>query len=67
MLLGDDGITGSRKPEIMADAAYALLTKGSKEATGQFFIDDEVLKREGITDFEQYANVPGEERVKKNS
>ncbi len=59
MLLGDEGVKGSRKPEIMSDAAYSILTKPSNKITGQFFIDDEVLMDEGITDFEQYANVPG--------
>ena len=41
----------SRTPEIMADAAYAILTKPSGEATGNFFLDDEVLRAAGVTDF----------------
>ena len=45
----------SRTPQIMADAAYHVLTKNSKECTGNFFIDEEVLKKEGITDFDKYA------------
>ena len=49
----------SRKPEIMADAAHAILTRDSKECTGNFFIDDEVLVAEGVTDLEQYSVVPG--------
>ena len=49
----------SRKPEIMGDAAYFILTKNSRELTGQFLIDDEVVKQNGINDLEQYANVPG--------
>jgi citronellol/citronellal dehydrogenase len=44
----------SRTPEIMADAAYAILTKPSGEATGNFFLDDEVLRAEGVTDFAKY-------------
>ena len=64
MLMGDEGITGSRKPEIMSDAAYAILTRTDKEATGQFLIDDDVLMKEGITDFELYANVPGKLLIK---
>lgn len=49
----------SRKPDIMADAAYLVLTRDSREETGQFLIDDEVLKQHGVTDMDQYANVPG--------
>ena len=44
----------------MADAAYAILTRDSRECTGNFFIDDDVLKAEGITDLEQYAVTLGE-------
>jgi citronellol/citronellal dehydrogenase len=50
-----------RKPEIVADAAHAILTRGSREATGNFFIDDEVLRAAGVTDFDQYAVKPGTE------
>jgi len=49
----------TRKPEIMADAAYAVLTRPSREQTGQFLIDDEVLATAGITDLDQYATQPG--------
>jgi len=48
-----------RKPEILADAAYFILTSDPKANTGQFFIDDEVLARHGITDLDRYAVVPG--------
>jgi len=59
-LLGGDGaMEGARKPEIMADAAYAILTKPSREVTGNFFIDDDVLRKEGVTAFEPYSVVPG--------
>ena len=61
MLVGSDSAAKqSRKPEIMADAAYAILCKGKGTYTGNFAIDDEVLKAEGITDMDQYACVPGE-------
>ena len=50
----------SRKPDIMADAAYLMLTRDSRKETGQFLIDDEVLQQHGITDMDQYANAPGE-------
>ena len=48
-----------RKPEILADAAYIILNRSSKECTGNFFVDDEVLASEGITDLDGYAVVPG--------
>jgi len=49
-----------RTPEIMADAAYIILTHNSKELTGQFLIDEEVLMEAGIEDFSQYAVKAGE-------
>lgn len=59
-LLGGDALARmSRKPEILADAAYAILNKPSAECTGNTFIDDEVLAKEGITNLEKYAVVPG--------
>lgn len=61
LLGGDDTIKGSRKPEIMADAAYAILTKPSRSFTGNFCIDDEVLRAAGVTDFDKYQSVPGAE------
>ncbi len=48
-----------RKPEILADAAHVILTRDSRECTGNFFIDDEVLAEAGVEDFEQYAVEPG--------
>lgn len=48
-----------RKPEILSDAAYFILTSDSKTTTGNFFIDDEVLASNGIKDLEQYSVVPG--------
>jgi citronellol/citronellal dehydrogenase len=47
-----------RKPEIMADAAHAVLTRPSRERTGQFLIDDEVLYEAGVRDFSVYRNDP---------
>jgi citronellol/citronellal dehydrogenase len=47
-----------RKPEIMADAAHAVLTRPAREATGRFFIDDEVLYAAGVRDFSVYRNDP---------
>lgn len=48
-----------RTPEILADAAYIILNRSSKDATGNFYVDDEVLASEGITDLDKYAVVPG--------
>jgi len=48
-----------RTPDIVADAAYAILTRPSRDYTGHFAIDDEVLRDEGITDFDRYAVKPG--------
>jgi citronellol/citronellal dehydrogenase len=59
LLGGAEAAKGCRKPAIMADAAHFILTQSSREVTGQFFIDDEVLARAGVTDLEQYAVTPG--------
>ncbi len=48
-----------RKPEIMADAAHVILTRDSRGHTGNFYIDDEVLRQAGVADFEPYAVAPG--------
>jgi citronellol/citronellal dehydrogenase len=48
-----------RTPEILADSAYIILNRNSKECTGNFFVDDEVLASEGVTDLEKYSVVPG--------
>jgi citronellol/citronellal dehydrogenase len=48
-----------RKPEIVADAAHAILTRDSRACTGNFFIDDEVLTQEGVSDLTPYAVDPG--------
>ena len=58
-VVGDEIVDGSRKPTIYADAAYAILKRDSKECTGNFFLDQDVLEEEGVTDFEQYAVKPG--------
>ena len=52
-------LAGSRKPAIMADAAHAIVVRDSRSVTGHFFIDEEVLRGQGLTDFEQYAVTPG--------
>ncbi|MEZ4293728.1 MAG: NAD(P)-dependent oxidoreductase [Polyangiaceae bacterium] len=63
LLGGDATMRGARTPEIMADAAHAILTKPSRECTGNFFIDEEVLRKEGVTDFDKYQLHPGEELI----
>jgi citronellol/citronellal dehydrogenase len=61
-LLGGDALMQmSRKPEIVADAAWAVLSKPSRECTGNFFIDEDVLKKDGVTDLEKYAVDPSQQ------
>jgi citronellol/citronellal dehydrogenase len=59
LLGGDETMKGARSPEIMADAAYWILTQPSREVTGNFFIDEEALKRAGVSNFDKYQMVPG--------
>ncbi|CAD5227141.1 unnamed protein product [Bursaphelenchus xylophilus] len=59
MLSGGGDASGTRTTDIVADAAYAVLSKNSREFTGNFVIDEEILQKEGITDLEQYAAVKG--------
>jgi citronellol/citronellal dehydrogenase len=49
----------TRYPTIMADAAHAILTRDARTTTGNFFLDDEVLQEDGVTDFSRYAVKPG--------
>ncbi len=53
----------TRKPEIVADAAHAILTRDSRIVTGNFFIDEDILSEDGLTDFSAYAVSPGGELV----
>jgi citronellol/citronellal dehydrogenase len=48
-----------RRPEILADAAHLILTSDAATTTGNFFIDDELLARHGVTDLERYSVAPG--------
>ena len=57
-VIGSELIKGSRKPSIYADAAYAVLKRDSSTCTGNFFLDQDVLEEEGVTDFDQYAIDP---------
>ncbi|SRR5579885_933534 len=58
LLGGDKVMKMSRKPEIIADAAYRIFHKPAREFTGNFLIDDTFLASEGVTDFEQYRITP---------
>jgi citronellol/citronellal dehydrogenase len=49
-----------RKPAIVADAAHAILVREARSCTGRFFIDEDVLRESGVTDFGRYAVVPGQ-------
>ena len=48
-----------RTPQILADAAYLILTSDAKTTTGNFFIDDTLLRQHGVTDFDEYSVTPG--------
>jgi citronellol/citronellal dehydrogenase len=56
---GEEMLRCSRKPEIVADAVHAIVNKPSREFTGRFLIDEEVLAAEGLTDLARYSVVPG--------
>ena len=64
LLGGDYLIQRSRTTDIVADAAAIILSKPSSECTGNFFIDEDVLKAAGVTDFEKYAVNKGEKLMK---
>lgn len=58
MIPGVD-VNACRKPEILSDSAYIILNRPATDCTGNFFVDDELLASEGITDLDKYAVVPG--------
>jgi citronellol/citronellal dehydrogenase len=58
LLGGDETVSMSRKPEIVADAAYWILTQNAKETTGNFFIDSEVMRASGEADLSKYSIDP---------
>jgi len=58
LLGGDEAMAQSRTPEIVADAAHAILARPSRECTGNLFIDEDVLAEEGITDLDRYRADP---------
>ncbi|HTT72173.1 MAG TPA: NAD(P)-dependent oxidoreductase [Anaeromyxobacteraceae bacterium] len=60
LLGGDETARHGRKPDIVADAAHAILSRKAPSCTGNFFIDEDVLRAEGVKDFEGYAVEPGQ-------
>jgi citronellol/citronellal dehydrogenase len=63
VLMGKEALKNCRKPDIMADAAYRIFLKNSRECTGNFFVDEVFLREEGVTDFTQYADVPDSQLI----
>src|SRR5579863_1951887 len=59
LLGGDATMRGSRTPDIVADAAHVILTRPSSECTGNFFVDDDVIRSTGVTDLSKYSMVAG--------
>ena len=60
MLGGGEAVKSRcRRPEIMADAAYSILTSDSHTYTGHFDIDEDLLRRNGVTDFQMYSYSAG--------
>jgi citronellol/citronellal dehydrogenase len=52
-------MAASRKPQLYADAAYAVITRPSRECTGHTLLCEDVLAEAGVTDMDRYAYVPG--------
>jgi citronellol/citronellal dehydrogenase len=63
LLGGTEVVNLSRKPDIMADAAYVVLTRNSRECTGNYFVDEDLLRQNGVTDFDKYSVSPGSELI----
>lgn len=63
LLGGDQIVRRSRKPEILADAAHIILCRNSREFSGNFCVDDEILESEGVADLTTYAVDPSAELV----
>jgi len=63
LLGGDEMVSRSRTPEIMSDAAHIILTRPAKDCSGNFFIDEELLRDQGVTDFDKYAVDPSKELI----
>ena len=59
-MVGEIDFTHCRRSEIVADAAHWILTRPSRDCTGRFFVDEEVLRGAGVSDFDRYAVAPGQ-------
>lgn len=59
LLGGDELMKRSRTPEVVSDAAFHILQQPADSCTGRFFIDEDVLRENGVTDLDRYAVVPG--------
>jgi citronellol/citronellal dehydrogenase len=59
LLGGDEAMAAARTPQLYADAAYAVITRPSRECSGNAFLCEDVLAEEGVADFDAYATVPG--------
>ncbi|TMM01125.1 MAG: NAD(P)-dependent oxidoreductase [Actinobacteria bacterium] len=59
LLGGDTAMARARRPELYADAAYAVITRPSRECTGNTLLCEDVLAEEGVTDLDRYSYVPG--------
>lgn len=59
MLTGPESGNWSRKPDIMADAAYCVISQDPKKLSGEFLVDEDVLVQAGISNFDNYAVNPG--------
>ena len=59
LLGGEDLVKHSRKPEIVSDAAFMILSQSFDEGSGNFYIDEDVLRKNGVENFDQYAITPG--------
>lgn len=63
LLGGEQGLARTRTVDVMSDAAHAVLTRDSRTSTGNFFIDEDVLREEGITDLAGYRTALGDGRL----
>jgi citronellol/citronellal dehydrogenase len=61
LLGGEETARHARRPEVVADAAVAILRREARGCTGNFFVDEDVLRQEGVSDLGRYAVSPGEE------
>jgi citronellol/citronellal dehydrogenase len=61
MLLGEEGMKASRTVDIMADAAYEIVSTEGLACTGRWLLDDEILGERGVSDFDKYLTTPGVE------